>query len=220
MFLTVSSPARRRVVARAAMALVAAIAFAGCGSAAPASNPAPPPPAITTPPSVAPSVAPSIAPSVAPSAAPASTAPTGAPPTGDPAAGLTIDAPYTLTAVPSVLQTTLEQQMSASLGAFGEAIKVGFRQVNGGSGVSILMVIAFPPGSLSAAAYQAALAGMAPSMGATFTTTTIDGVVVSKGDMQTGGVAVFHVDDHMLMVIGQTATDALPVATALIKANN
>lgn len=216
MFLTVSSPARRRVAARAATALVAAIALAGCGSAAPASNPAPSTPAITAPPSVTPSLAASLAPSVAP----ASTAPTGAPPTGDPAAGLTIAAPYTLTAVPSVLQTTLEQQMSASLGAFGDAIKVGFRQVNGGSGVSILMVIAFPPGSLSAAAYEAALAGMAPSMGATFTTTTIDGVVVSKGDMQTGGVAVFHVDDHMLMVIGQTATDALPVATALIKANN
>ena len=36
-----------------------------------------------------------------------------------------------------------------------------------------------------------------------FTTSTIDGVVVSKGAMATGGVAVFHVDDHMLMVIGQ-----------------
>ena len=217
MFLTASSPVARRVAALAATALVAAITVAGCGSPAPASNPA-----VSTPgsASLTPSLAPSVAPSLAPSVAPASTAPTGAPTAGDPAAGLTIDAPYTMTAVPGALQTTLEQQMAAGLGAFGETIKVGFRQVTGGTGVAILMVIAFPAGSLTAPAYEAALAGMAPSMGATFTTTTVDGVVVSKGAMAAGGVAVFHIGDHMLMVIGQSEADALPVASALIKANN
>jgi len=56
-------------------------------------------------------------------------------------------------------------------------------------------------------------------MGATFSTSTVDGVDVANGKAQTGGVAVFHIADHMLVVIAQTASDSLPIATALIKAN-
>lgn len=220
MFLTASSPASRRVAVIAVTTLVAALTLAGCGSTAPASNPAPSTSAVTAPPVTAPpSVAPTLAPTVVPSVAP-SVAVTGAPPTGDPAAGLKIEAPYGMIALPSSLQTTFEQQMATGLGALGSSIKVGFRQVTGGSGFSILMVIAFPTGSLTAASYQAALAGMAPSMGATFTTTTVGGVEISKGAMSSGAVAIFHVGDHMLMVIGQTEADSVAVATSLINANN
>ena len=31
---------------------------------------------------------------------------------------------------------------------------------------------------------------------------------------------IFHIDDHMLMIIGESEADTLPVAAALIKANN
>jgi hypothetical protein len=110
--------------------------------------------------------------------------------------------------------------MAAGLGAFGDTVKVGFRQVGGGNAAgSILMVISFPSGSLSAPAYQAALAGMGSSMGATFTTSTVDGVDVSTGTASTGGVAVFHIADHMLVVISTSAAESLPIATALIGAN-
>lgn len=219
MFLTASSPASRRVAVIAVTTLVAALTLAACGSSVPASSPAPSTPAVTAPPSVAPTLAPTVAPTVAPSIAP-SVAVTGAPLTGDPAAGLKIEAPYGMIALPSSLQTTFEQQMATGLGALGSSIKVGFRQVTGGTGFSILMVIAFPTGSLTAANYQAALAGMAPSMGATLTTTTVGGVEISKGAMSSGAVAIFRIGDNMLMVIGQTEADTVPVATSLIKANN
>ena len=110
--------------------------------------------------------------------------------------------------------------MATSLGAFGDAIKVGFRQIGGGNATgTILMVIAFPSGSLNAAAYQGALGGMAASMGATFTTSTVEGVDVANGRSSTGGVAVFHIGDRMLVVISPAAAESLPIATALIKAN-
>jgi len=93
-------------------------------------------------------------------------------------------------------------------------------QIAGGNATgSILMVIAFPTGSLSATAYQAALAGMGSSMGATFDTSTVSGVDVANGKASTGGVAVFHIGDHMLVVISPAAAESLPIATALITAN-
>jgi hypothetical protein len=157
---------------------------------------------------------------VAPPSAPPSTAPaSGGTAAGDPAEGLTIGAPYTLTALPAAMQQTMEQQMAASLSAFGSAIKVGFRQVAGGSGFSILMVMGFPTGTLNDAAYQAALGGMGSSMTTTFTKSTIEGVEVSSGKASTGGITVFHIGDHMIMVISSTESETVPIATALIKAN-
>jgi predicted small lipoprotein YifL len=207
-----SSP--RRLVALGATALVLAASMTGCGSSAPAS--APPAASIAA-------ATPSPAASAPAASAPAaSTAPASAPATGaDPAAGLTIDSPYTLTALPAALQQTLETQFASGVGAFGDAVKVGFRQIGGGNATgSILMVIAFPSGSLNATAYQAALAGMGSSMGAAFTTSTVEGVDVASGTASTGGVGVFHIGDHMLVVISPTASESLPIATALIKANN
>jgi hypothetical protein len=205
-------PAPRRFAVLGTLALVMAASLAGCGSAAPASAPL----AAATP-----SPAASTAEASVPAATPAQSSAASAPATGaDPAAGLTIDSPYSLSALPPALQQTLESQMAAGLGAFGDTVKVGFRQIAGGNAAgSILMVIAFPAGSLSAAAYQAALAGMGSSMGATFATSTVDGVDVANGKASTGGVAVFHIGDHMLVVISPSATESLPIATALIKAN-
>lgn len=195
-----------------ASAIVLATVIAACGSSAPASGalPSVAVPSVALPSIVLPSIA---LPSVNPGASGGTTA-------VDPAADLKIDAPYSLVALPPSLQQTLETSMATSLGAFGQAIKVGFRQVSGGAGmISILMAISFPAGTLNASAYQAALTGMGGSMGATFTTTTVDGVDVSSGTMTTGGVAIFHHGDRMVMVIAPTPSDALPIATALVKAN-
>jgi predicted small lipoprotein YifL len=210
-----SSP--RRLVALAATVLVLVASLTGCGSSAPASVPPAASIAAATPAPVASTPAAS-----APAEPSAPTSGASAPAAGaDPAAGLTIDAPYTLTALPGALQQTLETQFASGVGAFGSAVQVGFRQIGGGNAAgSILMVIAFPAGSLSATAYQAALAGMGSSMGAAFTTSTVEGVDVASGTASTGGVGVFHIGDHMLVVISPSAAEALPIATALIKANN
>lgn len=197
----------------ASVAIAAAFVLAACGGGA---SPSPSAPASVAP-SVAPSVVPSVAPSVAPSIA-ASPAASGS--TVDAAAGIQIAAPYSLTPLPPQLQAAMETQMAASLGGFGSSITFGFRQIGGASGQGILMVIGFPAGSLNEAAYAGALAGMASSMGTTFTSTTVDGVAVSTGTTASGAVAVFHAGDHLIVVIAENAADSLPIATALIQANN
>ena len=78
-----------------------------------------------------------------------------------------------------------------------------------------------PETNLNDAAYQGALGGMGASLGGgTFTTTTVDGVAVSTTKASTGGIAVFHAGDHMIMVISDNEANTLPLATALIHANN
>jgi hypothetical protein len=209
-------PSPRRFLALGATTVVMAVSLIGCGSSTPAASAAP----VASTAAATPSPAASTAAASTQAATPTPTTAASAPAAADPAAGLAIGAPYNLTPLPAALQQTLESQMATSLGAFGDAVKIGFRQIGGGNSAgSILMVIAFPSGSLSATAYQAALAGMGSSMGATFDTSTVDGVQVANGKASTGGVAVFHIGDHMLVVISPAAAESLPIATALIKAN-
>ena len=92
----------------------------------------------------------------------------------DAAAGLTIDPPYTLSPMPAALQQLLETQMAASLSGAGGQLQVGFRQVGRRHRDPDPHGDRFPAGILNATAYQAALAGMGTSMGAAFTTTTVD----------------------------------------------
>jgi hypothetical protein len=211
----------RRIVLLGTMTVVLSASLIGCGSSAPATTvPVASIAAAATPSSVASTPAASTPVASAPAASePAASAGGSAPAAGaDPALGLTIESPYTLTALPDALEQTLETQMAAGLGSFGSAVHVGFRQVGGSSG-SILMVISFPAGSLSATAYQAAVSVMGSSLGATFSTSTVDGVDVANGKAKTGGVAMFHIDDHLLVVISPLDSESLPIATALIKAN-
>ncbi|MEO5940264.1 MAG: hypothetical protein ABIZ72_04890 [Candidatus Limnocylindrales bacterium] len=215
---TATRPAGRRHLRWAGLTTLALI-VAACGSSGPAS----------TAPSVAPSVAASApaAPAASAAAASAPAAPSAAATTAtgsgavgaDAAAGLTIDAPYALTALPAALQQVMQTQLASGLGASGGLISIGFRQIDGGTGSSILMVMGFPSGTLNAAAYAAALGGMSGSLGATFTTSTVDGIDVSSGKAATGGMAIFQVEDHMLVVISPSDADALPIAKALISSN-
>lgn len=209
---------RRSRLTGAGAALAIALVATACGSA-------PSPAGASSAPSVAaaspsPSVA-SVAPSPsAPPAASASTAPAGSGSTAvDPAAGITIDAPYSIAALPAAMQTLFEQQMSTSLGAFGNNITFGFRQINGGKGQDFLMVLAFPAGSVTAATFTGMVGGLGGSMGATLTKTTVDGIDVHSGPSSTGGVALFHVGDQVLIVISQDKADPLAIAKALISSN-
>jgi hypothetical protein len=202
-------PSRRALTAFAAV--VIAVALAGCGNSAGTSPSASPSQVAAASPSTASS--PSVAASSAPSA---STAASRGP---DPAAGLKVDAPYTLVDLPPAMQQAFETQMATSLGAFGSNITYGFRQVDGGTGLTYLLVLAFPTGTVNAATFQGMVGGLSGSMGATLTTTTVDGVDVASGPTSTGGVAIFHIGDHALIVITQKPADSLPIAKALISAN-
>jgi len=205
-----SPPTRLRRLLLATPALLLGATIAACGSSAPASNPLP---SIAVPSISLPSI-------TLPSIPVASVGPGASVGTGvDAAAGLTIDAPYSLNPMPPALEQVIETQMASSLGAAGSTVSFGFRQVGGGTGTPILMVMGFPSGSLSASAYQAALGGITANTAATFKTTTVDGVEVSTGTAATGGIAVFHIGDHLLAILGTTETEGLAIATALIGAN-
>ena len=204
----VLTPGPRRGVRAFGLLIAAALAttLAACGGTA---SPAAPTPSPTVPATPSPIVAPTPAPILA--ASPAATA--------DPAAGLKIAAPYAIADVAPALKTAFETQMASGLGSFGSLISFGFREVTGGGGQAFLLVMAFPAGMLTDAAYQGALGGLSASMKASLTPSTVDGVQVSSGNATAGGIAVFHSDDHLIMVIAEKPADALPMATALIQAN-
>jgi hypothetical protein len=202
-------PPRRALMAFASV--VIAVALAGCGNSAGTSPSASPSQVAAASASSAPSA--SVAASSAPSA---STAASRGP---DPAAGLKIDAPYSFVDLPPAMQQAFETQMASSLGAFGSSITYGFRQVQGGTGLTYLLVLAFPSGTMNASTFQGMVGGLSGSMGATLTTTTVDGVDVASGPSSSGGVAIFHIGDHALIVIAEKPADSLPVAKALISAN-
>lgn len=206
-------PGRRALMAVVSVAV--AVALASCGSAATTSPSANTAPSQAT--AASPSPSPSPSPTATPSLAASASAATSSGP--DPATGLTIDAPYSFVALAPAMQQAFETQMASSLGAFGSSITFGFRQVEGGTGQAILMVLAFPTGTMSASMFQGMVGGISASMGATLQTTTIDGIEVASGPSTSGGVGIFHIGDHVLMVIAEKPVDSLPIAKALISAN-
>ena len=209
----------RRLVTAGAAGLTFALVVAACGgSASPAASTAAstPSPSVAASPSPSPSPSPTPSPSLSPTPASSVSASGGI----DAAAGLKIGAPYTLTEVPSAAKTQLETQMASSLAIFGNNLQVGFRLVTGGTSIAnILVVMAFPQGTLTDAAYQGAVGGMTSSLKAKLSESTEGGVKVSSGTYEGGTVALFHVGDHLFFVVSAQAQDALPIAKALISAN-
>lgn len=220
---------RLNLVSAAPAALALSLLVAACGnSASPTTSASASAPVASTAvaPSAAPSVAPSVAPSpsvepsVEPSVAASASAGSSAVAGVDPAVGLTIGAPYQLIDLPSAAKTQIEQQMATGLGAFGNTVKFGFRQVTGGTSIAnILMVMAFPQGTLNDAGYAGAIGGMTTAMKAKVTTSMEGGIDVTSGTFQGGTMAAFHDGDHLLFVLSAQAQDALPIAKALIAAN-
>jgi hypothetical protein len=190
-----------------------ALITAACGGTTATASPTVAPTTAPTAPPVA-SASPVASPSVAPSTSPAASAAV------DPAAGLKIAAPYTITELDPTLSQSIAASMEQSLGAFSSLIHVGARSItNAGTQAAILMVIAFPAGTLSDTTYQSVLTGMTASTEATLTTTNISGIDVSTGKLATTAVGVFRVEDHVLLVLCPDATQVVPVVTALIAAN-
>jgi hypothetical protein len=208
---------RRSGAGALGVALLLIVAACG-GSASPSAST----PASTAPSAAAPSVA-SVAPSTAPSTAPTS-APSaaGSATTGgvDPAKDVKIAAPYALVPLPAAAQQILEQQMTTSLGASSGKVGFGFRQISGGTGAAnVLLVMQFESGTLNDVGYGAVLGGMAASMQADLTKSTVNGVEISSGKVPSGSIAIYHSGDKLFVAIASASEDALPIATALVNAN-
>jgi hypothetical protein len=188
------------------------------GACSPAASVASPSPAPTTAPAATASLTP--APSPTPTSAPSATPAPSTAAAADPAEGLKIADPYTLTVLDPALETTFRQQFTAAAGAFGSLIGIGGREViDKGALAGYVIVFGFPPGAMNDTSFQSMLAGMATSSQMTFTTTTISGVQVSTASSAGGTYALFHVGDHVIMLITLQAETAPAVAKALITAN-
>jgi hypothetical protein len=191
--------------------VVTAFLISACSS----TPPSPSPTAVPTP-TVAPTVAPTPSPSAPPSAAPSASVAIK-----DPTVDLKIAAPYTLVALDPLTEATIRQRISGSLGSFGGILDIGVRQVTAnGTSAGFVMVIAFPPGLLSEAAYKVVLGGLESSLGVTFNTSDVAGHTVSSATNATAGYAAYRDGDN-LMVVFTLPTGAQPaaIAKALITAN-
>jgi hypothetical protein len=194
----------------ASLALIAAVIVAACS---PAASPSPSP---TPTPAPTPTVAPTTASS--PSAAPS---PSASAAIKDPTVDLKIAPPYGLAALDPATEATIRQQITGSLGAFGGIFDIGVRQVTeNGQMVGFVMVMGFPTGVLSDAAYKGALAGLESSLGVTFKTTKVGDTTLSSASNATAGYAAFQDGDNIVFVISPP-TGAKPdaIAKALISAN-
>ena len=167
------------------------------------------------------SVAPVVTPVVTPSGPPTAAASSSAAALADPAKGLTIGAPYTLTALDPALETSFRQQFTSSAGAFGSLIGIGGREVvQNGSLVGYVIVIGFPTGILSDAAYQTMLTGIESSSTIAFKKTTVSGVEVSSGATSNAGMSVFRKGDNVNLTITPTEASLTAVTTAVVTANH
>lgn len=169
--------------------------------------------------SAAPTASPSAWPTASPSPSPESSSiPSAA---ADPAEGLAIAAPYTLTTLDPLLEASFRQQFTASLGALSSLIGIGARQVaSNGSLVGYVLVIGFPTGIMNDAQYQSIVDGIASSSAVTFQKTTVSGVEVSSGSMATGGIGLYRAGDNVIITITPTASNLTEVTTALVTANH
>jgi hypothetical protein len=194
------------------LVLIAAFVVAACS---PAASPSPSPTAVPTP-TVAPT--PTAAPTPSPAAAPSASPSTAI---KDPMVDMAIAAPYQLVALDAVAEAALRQQITGSLGALGGIFDIGLRQVTAnGTLAGFVMVMGFPSGILTDAAYAGALGGLGSSLGVTFKTSDVSGVTVSSATNATAGYAAYHDGDNLVLVItppGGGEPDA--IAKALIAAN-
>jgi hypothetical protein len=169
------------------------------------------------------SVAPIATPSPGPTASPSPTASASpialpsASTAADPAIGLMIAPPYTLTPLDPAIEASLRQQYSGA-GAFASLIGVGGRQVtNNGAPAALVFVIGLPPGTMTDAIYHSLVGVMASSTNVVLKTTTIAGTEVSSGSGANANIGIYRDGDRLVMVIAPT--DPSAVAEALITAN-
>ncbi len=205
---------------RAIALLVLGLAIAACSPSTASTAPSPSVAPLATP-GATPVVTPSPMPIVTPSGPPTAAASPSAAALPDPARDLTIGTPYTLTALDPALETSFRQQFASSAGAFGSLVGIGGREVvQNGSLAGYVIVIGFPAGILSDAAYQSMLTGIQSSSAIAFKKTTVSGVEVSSGATSNAGMSVYRNGDNVNLTITPTEASLAAVTTALVTANH
>jgi hypothetical protein len=192
---------RRTTSRRLAVLLGLALAVAACGSSSSTASPSA---------SGAPATA----------AAPSGAGSGGAAASGDATLGITIGTPYTLTDVPSALSATLQAAIEKDMGGISKVVHVGVKTVQQGTKVAAyLMVVAFPPGTLTDSIYAQAITNLSMGSESSFESQVISNVRVDTGLMGGANVGVFRTGDALLITMSPTGGDVLPVVKALIAAN-
>ena len=173
-------------------------------------------------PSVAPSATTTSTAAPTPSASSSATARPSAASAPDPAIGLKIASPYTLSALDPAIEAGLRQQFAASAGAFGSLIGIGGRSISeNGIVVGNVLLVSLPAGMMSDAVYKVFVDGLTSNTGITLATTTISSVEVSSGsDASVGGLSVFKDGDNIVFTQTPTAAGLTAITTALVTPNH
>jgi hypothetical protein len=208
----------------AAALLGVVLAAAACGGSTPTPAPATPSPTAAPTPTPTPVATPTPTPAPTPTPTP-TPAPTPTPspspsPSIDPANGLAIGAPYTLTALDPATAAAVQHAIESGMGSFASLFHIGIRQVSkAGSTDGIVMVMLFPAGTLNDSTYKAALGGITGGAGTKFKTTSVAGTAVSTGTLSALFIGVYRAGDAMMIVMAPKQADVVPITKALISAN-
>jgi hypothetical protein len=148
----------------------------------------------------------------------ASTAPSS--PAGDPLAGLSIAAPYTIAPLDAGQAAQIEQVRNG-LGAMATVVQIGARMVKkSGTGGGLLLAMAFPGVPLnSAALVDSVVGGAAGSAGGTMTTRTIGGQEVRLVEGPATSIAGYPHEGAIVLAYGRTLSEAVAIITAVIEAS-
>jgi hypothetical protein len=200
-------PHHRALIGLAAIALLAT----ACGSAT----------APTTSPTASPAVATTPSPAASAAATPAASASSAAAgsPGADPAATLSIAAPFTLAPLEAAQAAQFETGLKASLGAMASIVEVGARQVKkSGTNDGLLLAMAFPgvpvPGS-----FLDSIAASAGGSNAKVTSRTIEGQDVRLIEGTGTNIAAYLHGSTIVFAYGQTADESVAIITAVIQAS-
>jgi hypothetical protein len=152
-----------------------------------------------------------------PSAGPSSAASSA---NGDPIAGLSIAAPYTLETLDASQQAQIEQ-VKNGLGAAASVVQIGARTVRkSGTSAGLLLAMAFPGVPLNAASLlDSIVGGAAGSAGGTMTTRTILGQEVRLVEGPTTSIAGYPHEGAIVLAYGRSLSEAVDVITAVIQAS-
>jgi len=114
----------------------------------------------------------------------------------------------------------MSNEFTSALGALSSSITFGGREaVKDGALEGYVLVIGFPAGLLTDSSYPSVLAGMTATTKIKLVDKTIGGLEVSTGTSAAATMSVFHVGDHVIMVVTNKGGPAIAIATALISAN-
>jgi hypothetical protein len=134
--------------------------------------------------------------------------------------GIAIAQPYTLADLPAATGDAIQAGIEKNLGAYGKAVHVAMKAITQNAlPAAYLMVVQFPPDTLSDTVYAQVINNLSMGAESSFTPKLVNGVSVYLGTMSGGSVAVFRKGDLAFITLAIKATDLTPIAAALIQVN-